>query len=382
MKNKTVLYSLLVGVLFLSFLGKNFFSKPDITYKDFDRLDGENTLFWNWKKFTDEDKEALLFYKNLYLHYFKEVKESNKWAKIPKTLHYIWLGPKEFPIESISYVNSWMQRHPKWTVKFWTDDPDRPLPHSGMEKHLISELSLSHLGSYVERTDNFGEKSDLLRYEILFQEGGIYVDHDIECFHCFDALASSVDFFAGLEPPHLNEGIDGRIFPCNAIFGAKPAHPVLAKTIDYVKKRWDKVDQVFPGTDAQSRTLKVIHRTFHSFSLGTRQGLNIEGNKDIVFPASFFYPDLIITGKAFERLKEKGFIWASHKCSGEWKPQDSSSLLKEELEIATSKNRLYKKQLKNTRILLYGNFAISGLCLYWFFQERQKKRKARGWKHL
>lgn len=36
---------------------------------------------------------------------------------------------------------------------------------------------------------NYGEKSDILRYEILFVYGGVYADVDVECLQPFDALA-------------------------------------------------------------------------------------------------------------------------------------------------------------------------------------------------
>lgn len=43
---------------------------------------------------------------------------------------------------------------------------------------------------------NYGEKSDILRYEILCQFGGIYVDCDFECLKSFDGLLMC-RFFTG-----------------------------------------------------------------------------------------------------------------------------------------------------------------------------------------
>jgi mannosyltransferase OCH1-like enzyme len=39
-----------------------------------------------------------------------------------------------------------------------------------------------------DRASNFGEKSDIWRYEILFRLGGVYVDTDFECVRPFDSL--------------------------------------------------------------------------------------------------------------------------------------------------------------------------------------------------
>lgn len=35
---------------------------------------------------------------------------------------------------------------------------------------------------------NFGEKSDILRYEILEKHGGVYADVDVACVQAFDSL--------------------------------------------------------------------------------------------------------------------------------------------------------------------------------------------------
>ena len=41
--------------------------------------------------------------------------------------------------------------------------------------------------------NNFGEKSDILRLEILYQMGGIYVDMDFECLQNMDNLLQMID---------------------------------------------------------------------------------------------------------------------------------------------------------------------------------------------
>lgn len=357
------------------------FAPREITYKDFDRLEGKATHFW--KHLSLVDIEDLQFYKNLYLkNWPKENTSSEQHIKIPKTIHYIWLGPNEFPKNSVAFVQSWIQKHPDWTVKFWTDQKERLLPCAGMERHLITELALPHIGSYVEKTSNYGEKSDLLRYEILFQEGGIYVDHDIECFHSFASLTSSVDFFAGLEPPHRNKGIDSRVFCCNALIGAKAGHPILLKALEDVKQRWEEIEQKFSGSDVLSKTLKVFHRTFYSFALAVREKLNQEGNKDIVLPASFFYPDRIASTGEFDSWKAKGLIWTSHKCAGEWRPADPLAEIKEKLELEKAKKRHLKRALKQMRVFLYSSFALSGLCIYLAVRNKRQMRILSGRKSL
>lgn len=337
-----------------------------ITYKDFYVLTGKKTPFG--RNLSLRDAEDLKFFKKTYLANYSEKAKEKKGVTIPKVIHYIWLGPKEFPSKSIDYITSWVQHHPDWSFIFWTDDQERTVPHPKMEKRLISDLASPFLSTYYERSDNFGEKSDLIRYEILYRQGGLYVDHDIECYQSFSSFASSVDFFAGLEPMYKDIGIDTRVFPSNALIGTRPFHPVLLKTIELVEDRWKEVDDAFPGKDARSCTLKVLHRTLYSFMLATKEGVNLHGNKDVIFPASFFYPDRITTKKTFDLWRSKNLIWASHKSVGIWKPKNDQPIPINEVAVLKAKNKALMKKYKNAKILLYCNFLACGVCLYFILK--------------
>jgi hypothetical protein len=80
------------------------------------------------------------------------------------------LGPKEFPKSSLKNLSSWIDKHPGWTIKFWTDI-DRPTPHPKMQKVLVQDSDLPHLLTQFFLSDNLGEKSELLRYEIPSKRG-------------------------------------------------------------------------------------------------------------------------------------------------------------------------------------------------------------------
>ena len=58
---------------------------------------------------------------------------------IPHQMHLIWIGPKAFPQESVDNVQAFRDVHPDWTMNFWTDSEDRPLPILGMIRRLVTE---------------------------------------------------------------------------------------------------------------------------------------------------------------------------------------------------------------------------------------------------
>jgi mannosyltransferase OCH1-like enzyme len=70
------------------------------------------------------------------------------------------------------------------------------------------------------------QRSNVIRYLILYKFGGIYLDLDIKCLKPMDFFLT-VDW---VSPPGLPVGIN------NAFMAAAPGHPFLKHTIDNVKR--------------------------------------------------------------------------------------------------------------------------------------------------
>lgn len=341
---------------------------------DFDFLLGKESHFW--RKLADVDTREIQFYRAQFSTQYPLLARAQE-TKIPKVLHWIWVGPKSFPETSILNVQSWKQRHPSWTLKFWTDDPQRPCPVEGMERHLISEIPFKQLHAYLNKTENFAEKADLIRYEILYSEGGIYVDHDVECFHPFDALNETYTFYACLEPPHRIRGFKTRVFPSNGLFAAVPQHPILLKTLTLVEQKWEVAEREFTGTDPKIRFLKVMNRTFSSFAESVRENLNRDGYCDIIFPASFFFSEPIFSLEQIHHLKTEHLVLASHKFAGTWLETDKK---KSELDalIAKSKQKqkALEKKMRNWVLMTVGNFCLTILLLLGLFSYKPTSKHA------
>jgi mannosyltransferase OCH1-like enzyme len=105
---------------------------------------------------------------------------------IPKIIHQIWIGNKKIPKEYKYYMKSWKIYNPEWEYNLWTDDN---LPEIKNKK--VKEILNSNKYHY-------SIKSDLLRYYILYEYGGLYVDADFECYRNFDCFLNNT-FFAGYE---------------------------------------------------------------------------------------------------------------------------------------------------------------------------------------
>jgi mannosyltransferase OCH1-like enzyme len=127
---------------------------------------------------------------------------------IPRILHQVWVGPDPLPQEFQEYRESWRRHHPGWDMRLWT------------EESLPGDLVRPEA---YERLRNPSERSDILRLEVLFRFGGVYVDTDVECLRPIDPLLQEgVDFFVGyVKPGKVN----------TAVTGATPGHPILERAI-------------------------------------------------------------------------------------------------------------------------------------------------------
>lgn len=319
--------------------------------EDFHTLMGADTSIWKFIE-THEDYQNIEVFKHLY--------ERNKHLQflrqeellIPKVIHFIWLGPNPFPQESIENISSWVENHPGWTIKFWTDRR-RVLPHPTMELHLVSTFNFEYLSDYYEDSDNYAEKSDLLRYEILNQEGGLYVDHDVKCFKPFTPFHYNFHLYCGLEPPH-QPILSSSVSVNNNLIGTIPAHPMIKKTIENVNKRWVKIGAAYPGDDKDSVVCRVGNRSFASFDDAVKELQGSNDLKNIVFPAAYF-----------NGIDDRFALYAHHYYASTWFEDET----KFERNV---RKRLISISRKNNQILLFNAIILTTnlflfLCLFFQF---------------
>jgi inositol phosphorylceramide mannosyltransferase catalytic subunit len=133
---------------------------------------------------------------------------------VPRILHQIWLGGQPLPDEFAGYRETWLLHHPDWEHRFWT------------EENLPSDLRRPEV---YERLRMPAERSDILRLEVLFREGGVYVDTDFECHRPLDPVIGDLDFVtAPLKP---NGWVN------NAFIGSTPRHPIIERALREIQPR-------------------------------------------------------------------------------------------------------------------------------------------------
>ena len=232
---------------------------------------------------------------------------------IPKVIHFVWLGPKPFPSISIQNVISWKTHHPNWQFILWTDSKEREPPIPGMEIRLVQEYDFGSLQPLIESTNYWAEKSDMIRYMILYNEGGIYADHDMWCEKSVAPLVDAFDCVVGCDPQQQHPGIESAIITNNSTIMARPGHPILKKTIEGIVLGWDRATQQCPGKDPESSFMRTALRTLSPFVSAVKRYRNRKGNRDIILPAAYMYPHGVFSKDVFEKLRADGYVFAIHK---------------------------------------------------------------------
>jgi len=297
---------------------------PDDPHELFKIMMGQ-TGVWDWMGWSQEQLWSHPFVQQNvekpFDHYTKAIQCLKKRSvhSIPKSIHFIWIGPKPFPEQSISNLISWKKHHPNWNFYFWTDDPDRPIPVEGMQRQLVSDFDFGQFQPLIEEMTNWGGKSDLMRYMILYKMGGIYTDHDVRCIQPFDPLITHYDFAVGYEPLHnYSLSLSTPFVPNNGIIISCPHHLILEKTIEQVCARWNEIGARFPGGDIQSEHQKFYWRTFDTFAYCAYHLIDDGNYQNILLPACYLQSGWFFDKQTFHELTEQGHVYAIHLFNASW----------------------------------------------------------------
>ena len=136
----------------------------------------DNAERWNW--WSSSDREWCVAAKGL----FAAPTRPNA-AEIPRIVHQIWLGGP-LPDKYRLWSQSWSTKNPGWAHRLWLDADAAQLR---MKNRVAFDAAI-----------NPGEKSDIMRLEILQQFGGLYVDTDFECLQSIEPMRQRRGFFAAL----------------------------------------------------------------------------------------------------------------------------------------------------------------------------------------
>ena len=93
---------------------------------------------------------------------------------IPKTIHYCWFGGKPIPEEYKAYMDSWRKYLPDYQIVEWNE--------TNFDVNCIPFVKEAY------EVGKFAYVSDYARLKVLYENGGVYFDTDVEVIRPMDDL--------------------------------------------------------------------------------------------------------------------------------------------------------------------------------------------------
>lgn len=133
---------------------------------------------------------------------------------IPKIIHQIWIGSKPPPRK---LMKSWKEKHPDFEYILWT------------ENEIVRRNMEFQCRKQIEIIDEIVGKVDIIRLEILYKYGGIYIDADSICMERLDDHFLEKTAFATYE----NENVRAQLVATGTM-GFEPGHKLCKDMIDWI----------------------------------------------------------------------------------------------------------------------------------------------------
>jgi hypothetical protein len=133
---------------------------------------------------------------------------------IPKIIHQLWIGPKPAPI---TLMNTWKDKHPNFEYIYWN------------EAEIIKRNMKFRCQDKIDDIEEINGKADIIRWEILYKYGGIFIDADSICIEPFDDVIFSRPCFAGWEQEELRKGLIA-----TGTMGFPEKHPLVKSAVNWI----------------------------------------------------------------------------------------------------------------------------------------------------
>lgn len=211
---------------------------------------------------------------------------------IPKTVHYVWLGSHQIPQPYAEYIDNWHKVLPDYKFVRW-------------DESNCDYLSTDY-ARQAYQAGKFGFVSDVVRVQVLYEYGGIYLDTDVEVLRGFDDLLGEQMFI----------GMENNAYVQSAVIASEAHHPFWRQVIDFYAQ------QQFTVKGKQNLTPNTIYLTYFLQKWGgnfvrlkdSKQVLRNGDSTITVLPRSWLAPIDYTTGESIADDNTRTI----HRFAGTW----------------------------------------------------------------
>lgn len=111
---------------------------------------------------------------------------------IPKVIHYCWFGKGEKSELMKKCIKSWQKYCPDWEIREWNEDN--------------FDVNFCPYSSKAYQNKRFAYCADAARLKIIYENGGVYLDTDVELLNSIEPLVNNKAWFAYGTATEINTG--------------------------------------------------------------------------------------------------------------------------------------------------------------------------------
>lgn len=200
---------------------------------------------------------------------------------IPKKIHYIWFGKGEKNERVKHCIESWKKYLPDYEIIEWNEDN--------------FDINYNDFTKSAYENKKWAFVSDVARLWVLYNEGGIYMDTDVEVYKPLDEFLND-EGFTGFEDVH---------YPVTATLGAVKGNPVIKLMLDYYNCIDFKLYENWQDYIKYQETNTCIMSNIFGLLGVDRDRNETQRIKHFtIYPQSYFF------------TKDEGWTW--HSFNGSW----------------------------------------------------------------
>lgn len=233
---------------------------------------------------------------------------------IPKVIHYCWVGGKPIPEKDKKCIESWKKYCPDYEIIRWDESN--------------YDFSKNNYMKQAYEMKKWGFVPDYARLDIIYSNGGIYLDTDVELVSSLDDFLNDSAFFGFEEGEFINPGSG---------FGAEKGHPGLKRLMEIYENK------LFISNDGKLNLIPspVLHRD-KFIEMGAKMNDKLQiVNGITIYPTEYFCPYRYYTGL----LKTTENTHSIHRYNMSWVDEASKKWTRREQRLSRVMNHRIARKI-------------------------------------